>query len=370
MTLLGKGWFIWQVPRCEGGDPAVIADRAAGAGITHVLVKVAERTFGFGFDKNGRDLIPPVAEALRARGIQVWGWHYVYGDNPAGEANIAVQRCTKLKLDGYVIDAEAEYKLPGKATAARTFMSTLRNGLPNTLVALSSFRYPSLHQQLPWSAFLEKCDLSMPQMYWEQAHNPDQQMARCASEYANAKLVSVVRPLVPTGSAYAAGGWRPTADEVTKFLSKAVNVGLPAANLYSWDYAGVPANTDLWNAVAKFNWPAPTPKDIVLRFMEALNSGKVANLLSLYQPNAGHVTAQRTVIGLDDIRKWYTDLLQTTVPGAQFNLLDSHGTGNSRYFRWTAAAPNATIADGDDTLGLRDGLIQYHYTSFSVTPRR
>jgi hypothetical protein len=370
MTFLGKGWFIWQIPKCEGGGPGAIADQAAAAGCTHVLVKVAERTFGFGFDKLGRDLVPPVAEALRARGIQVWGWHYVYGDNPTGEANVAVQRCMQLKLDGYVIDAEKEYKQPGKAAAARTFMNVLRAGLPNTLIALSSYRYPSLHPQLPWSTFLAQCDLNMPQVYWEQAHNPEQQLARCLSEFSNTKLVGVVRPVVPTGSAYGVPNpaWRATPADITKFYAKAMGLGLPAANLYVWDYARSPGNTDLWDAARNFNWPAPQPRDIVERFMDALNSGDAAQVLTLYHDNAGHVTAARTLVGLDDLAKWYAELLKTRLAGAQFSLLETSGNGNSRRFRWTASGPTGKIMDGDDTLGLRDGLIQYHYTFFNITP--
>jgi hypothetical protein len=370
MTLQGKGWFIWQVPKCEGGVPAAIADVAAAAGCTHVLIKVAERTFGFGFDKMGRDLVPPVAEALRARGIQVWGWHYVYGDNPAGEANAAVQRCKQLKLDGYVIDAEKEYKQPGKAAAARTFMAALRAGLPNTLIALSSYRYPALHPELPWRVFLEKCDLNMPQVYWEQAHNPDQQLARCLTEFSRTALVGFVRPVVPTGAAYGVPNpaWRATPADIAKFYGKALELGLAGANLYVWDYARSPGNTDLWDAAKNINWPAPQPQDIVSRFIDALNTGKPAQVLALYQDNVGHVTGQRTVVGLTDLGKWYTDLLTARLPGAQFNLLDSTGSGSYRRFRWTASGPGGRIVDGDDTLGLRDGLIQYHYTFFNITP--
>jgi len=384
MTLQGKGWFIWQIPRCEGGSPAAIANKAVASRSTHVVIKIAERTFGFGFDKNGRDLVPAVADALRAQGIQVWGWHYIYGENQTGEANIAIQRCTQLKLDGYVIDAEVEYKQPGKDAAARTFMSTLRAGLPNLTVALSSFRYPSYHPQLPWSVFLEKCDLTMPQVYWEQAHNPDQQLARSVSEFANPSLVGFVRPFVATGAAYGLTGWRATADDIRKFYAKALSLNIPAANLYSWDYASSVGNTDLWDAGANFNWPGgpqpipqpgpqpipqPEPEDIVQSYFDALNAGAPDKVLKLYQPNAGHVTPKRTVVGLEDISKWYMDLLQNVLPGAQFNLIGSPGTGNSRRFRWTAAGPTGIVADGDDTLGLRDGLIQYHFSSFTVTPR-
>ncbi len=369
MTILGKGWYIWQIPRCEDGSPSRLAERAAAAGVTHVLVKVAERTFGFGFDRHGQDLVPPVAEALRARGIQVWGWQYIYGENPSGEANIAIQRAVQLRLDGFVVDAEGEFKRPGRSGAARTYMSLLRSALPNMPIGLSSFRYPSLHQPMPWGAFLEKCDYVLPQVYWEQAHNPDQQLARCVNEFNNPSLVGFVRPVIPTGSAYGAGNWKAAGDDVTKFLSKAVELGLPAANLYSWDYAGLPANAELWEAAAQFDWPAPQSQDIVERYFQALNSGDPAPVLRLYHPDAGHVTFRRTVIGLEDLSKWYLDVLKNALAGATFEMIDSSGSGDSRRFRWTAAGPRGSVSDGDDVLGLRDGLIQYHYTSFTLVPR-
>jgi hypothetical protein len=372
MSLQGKGWFIWQIPRCEGGNANLIAERAAQTGCTHVLIKVAERTYGFGFDSAGRDLVPAVADALRARGIQVWGWHYVYGDNPTGEANIAVQRCQKLRLDGYIIDAEAEYKRPNMATPARTFMNIVRPALPNTLIALSSYRYPSYHQQLPWKAFLEQCDLTMPQVYWEQAHNPEPQLERTLKEYKDTKLVGVVRPLVPTGSAYGVNNWKATADDITKFYAKAVSLGLAAANLYSWDYARSAGNTFLWDAAAAFQWPGAgaQPQDIVERLFAALNSGDPNQVSAAYQFNAAHVTAQRTIVGQEALRQWYTDLLKVKLPGAQFTVQDAVISGNFRQVLWTAAAPAGLITDGEDSLGLVDGLIQYHTTSFTITPRR
>ncbi len=368
MSLQGKGWFVWQIQRCEGGAPEAIARKAAAAGLTHVLIKIAERTFGAGFDRNGRDLVPPIADALRARGIQVWGWHYIYGDNPAGEASIAVKRSTDLRLDGYVVDAEAEFKLPSKAAAARTFMSALRAGLPNLPVALSSYRYPSLHPQIPWKDFLEKCDLVMPQVYWEQSHNPDQQLARSITEFANPALVGWARSVVPTGSAYGVGNWKASPDELKRFLDKAVRLGLPAVNFYSWDYATSPTNTAMWDAVAGFDWPGQPPQDIVTRFFASLNSGDIDQVLELYQANAGHVTAQRTVIGVDSLRVWYTVLLQQQLAGAQFTVQEVSGNGNSWRVTWTATSPDRVVMDGDDTLGLREGLIQYHYTSFTVKP--
>ena len=117
MALQGKGFFIWKIRSCENGDANAIASLAQAAQMSHILVKIADTIYSYNLD-SGVDKIPPLVQSLRARNIQVWGWHYVKGDNPIGEANKAIERVHQLNLDGYVIDAEAEYKQPGKAEAA------------------------------------------------------------------------------------------------------------------------------------------------------------------------------------------------------------------------------------------------------------
>ena len=114
MALSGKGFFIWQIPNCEGGDAQKIAAEAKTAGLSHVLIKIADGIYTYNYDwAQHVDLAFPVAQALRAEGIQVWGWHYVYGNSPTAEADIAIKRIKELSLDGYVIDAETQYKEPG-----------------------------------------------------------------------------------------------------------------------------------------------------------------------------------------------------------------------------------------------------------------
>jgi hypothetical protein len=90
------------------------------------------------------DQVPAVVEALRALGIQAWGWQYVYGSDPIGEARMAVRRIQQFNLDGFVIDAEAEYKQPGRAARRETLYERLRKACPNLPLALSSYRFPIL----------------------------------------------------------------------------------------------------------------------------------------------------------------------------------------------------------------------------------
>lgn len=365
MSLFGKGFFIWKIRDCEGGNPAAIADAAQAAGLTHVLLKIADATYPNNVDpKTNIDLVPPVAQALRSKKITVWGWHYVYGNNPLGEANIAIRRVQECELEGYVIDAEHEYKEPGKANAARRFMDRLRENLPNLPIALSSYRFPSYHPQLPWKAFLEKCDLNMPQVYWEKAHNPGPQLSRCVREF---EAMEPYRPVFPTGPAYKAGGWAPTVEDTKEFLDQARTLKLAGANFFSWDICKK-YMPPIWDAVANYAWdPIKPPQDVASQFISALNTHDPARVTALYHDDAVHITFARAVQGNIAIRSWYSTIFDQLLPAADFKLTGSSGTGNSRHITWTAESTKGSVKNGNDTIGLMDGKIAYHYSFFTIS---
>jgi hypothetical protein len=361
LTIEGKGWYIWQILRCEGGNAAAIASEAAAAGLTHVLIKIADGTSGYNFDPNtGADLAPPVIQALRNRGIQSLGWQYVYGYDPVGEADIAIQRVQQLGVDWFVIDAEDQYKLPGRDAAARTYMSRLRLSLPSLPIALSSYRYPTLHPQLPWTAFLEKCDYNMPQVYWVQAHNPADQLIRSLREF---EALSPFRPVIPTGSAYRQGSWEATSDDIIEFLQTAQMLNLSAANFWEWGHTKLYL-PHLWDTVKLYPWEPGG--DLVERYFTALNSHDPNLVAGLYDPNGVHVRADRTIQGTTAIRSWYTTLFNQLLPNATFTQGESSGNLSSRLFEWTAASASGSVSNGSDTFGIVNGKIVYHYTFFTI----
>jgi hypothetical protein len=367
MALQGKGFFIWIIQECEKGDPNRIAALAQEAQLSHVLIKVAHEEFSYNITKAGVDTVPPLVQALRARNIEVWGWHYVKGYNPVGEATKAIARVRQLDLDGYVINAEAEYKEPGKRAAAKKFMDRLRPGLPNTPIALSSYRYPRYHPQLPWREFLEKCDFNMPQVYWLQAHNAGDQLRACVREF---QAMTPFRKIIPTGSAFREHGWQPTPAEVQDFLETCHSLNMEVANFYSWDSARKSANNllDVWNTIRDHPWtPGPTPSDITAKYIAAMNTHNPEQVVNLYNPTAVHVTAARTIQGHPAIRAWNQSLFNQLLPNAVFTLTGFSGTGGSRHFTWTAVSPLGNVQNGNDTLGLLNGKIAYHYSFFTIS---
>ncbi|MCJ7514273.1 MAG: nuclear transport factor 2 family protein [Anaerolineales bacterium] len=367
MKLRGKGFFIWQLQNCEGGSAKAIAAKAQQAGLTHVLIKIADGAdWPYNIDRaRGVDLVPPVLTALKSAGIQVWGWHYVRGENPLGEARLGANRARSLGVDGYVIDAEREYKRSGKKVAAQRYAQELRRLLGDMPIALSSYRYPRVHYELPYAEFLAVCDYAMPQVYFEQSHDPEVQLRVSLDQYMS---LPNARPVVPTFPTYSAGGWRPTPDEIRTALSTAKNLGLDSANAWSWDYASRSAYQDLWQAVAGFAWDPPPepPPDVPEELIQRLNKRKISSITDLYHEGAAHVTGDRTVVGHSALKAWYRYLLEEALPDAKFELTGKTGAGTFRQFTWFAKTTAGRVVVGSDTLGILDGKIQYHYTHYGT----
>jgi hypothetical protein len=365
MTLQGKGFFIWKIRDCERGNPQEIAAAAQAAGLTHVLIKVADGNYAYNVDsKTKLDQVPAVVEALRALNIQAWGWQYVYGSDPIGEARIAVRRIQQFNLDGFVIDAEAEYKQPGRAAAAKRYMNDLRKACPNIPLALSSYRFPSYHTALPWHDFLERCDFNMPQVYWEKAHNPAAQIARCTREF---KSLNPARPVIPTGPGYKVGGWRPTEADLNEFFDASIKAGLSGANFFSWDECrrDLP---NLWKLIAERPWgdvPKP-PQDLPEQWIAWLNQRSFDNIINLYHGDAVHVDSAGTLQGHPPIRQWYEQFLSRDLPEAKFSIGPQTNKDGVRQVAWRATSNRGTVNDGNDTICIMDGKIAFHYTTFSV----
>lgn len=362
-VLQGKGFYLWQISRVEKGNPDAIANLAKQAGLSHVLIKVADGRYDYNV-KDSVDAVPPLVTALRARGIQAWGWHYIYGHYPTIEAERSIRRVKQLNLDGFVVNAEKEFKVKGMDTAAREYMSKLRSGLPNTPIGFSSYRYPSYHRPLPFETFLEYSDINMPQVYWVQSTNPGAQLLKSLREYQN---LNTWRIYFPTGAAYKEHGWTATPEQVSEFLHAVREYNLPGCNFWEWYYACM-YEKKLWNPVAEFPWSVGEDyvPEMSYRYVDALNSGDPVKVAALYKKQSVHVTSQRTLQGRDSILGWYNELLKMKLPSARFQVTGASVKDNMRTVTWTADSTQGRVLDGKDSLGVKDDKIVYHYSYFTV----
>ncbi len=357
MVLQGKGMYIWKLHRIAGGNVQSMVERAKSAGLSHVIIKIADGSSAYNVDLAG-----PAADAFKAAGIQVWGFAWLWMREPFQEAEIAAHRCRALALDGFVINAEHPAK--ERPQEARAYMTTLRDLIPDIPVALSSYRYPQLHTTLPWQEFLSLCDLNMPQMYWI-----NEQPADCVrNSLARHEAFPFARPVIPTGAAYGEqygnSYFRARPAEITEFLDAARAHDLPAANFWSWDWAEANA-PDLWEAIAEYDWPHTTPQaqDIADQFWAAFTAADLNALAALYHENAVYITAGHTAQGPRSITARFWELL-SKLPNALFTLEKLHAEDNVRFLEWSAESDLGQVRHGLDTLGVRSGKIQYHSSSF------
>jgi hypothetical protein len=379
MTLQGKGFFTLNLLECEGGEPTSILAEAQAAGLSHVIVKIADGVNAVGFDASGRDFTAPVVNALRDSGFAVWGWQSVYGADPALEADIAIVRAQALRLEGYVVNVGAEYQRPGRASAAGEFMRAVRNGLA-VPIALSSYRFPNYHPELPWSTFLEFCDLHMPQVTWEEAHNAGAQLRESKRQ---CDALPNARPYVPTGPAYGISGWSPLENEINEFLNTARELGLPAVNFFNWDTCRQKLPL-VWKEIASFAWSTPAPikqraaapipvpdtppiaplDGFLVQFLDALNSRQAAQVTALYDPAATQVWADQLHQDGAAIQNGYEAFFASLPPGSIFTISKVQLKDNQRLFSWKSGE-----ISGETSLVLKSGKIILEHTFINPVTR-
>ena len=247
--------YIWKLKRVE--DIAGLVWIAKEAKFGHVLIKIADGT------DISEGNITDLVTMLHLEGIQAFGWQYIYTGS-VGEADIASLLCQQYELDGFIVNAEKQFDQAGMDEVARNYMIRLRLGLGNDfVVGLSSYRYPSLHSDFPWRAFIERCDLVMPQVYWIGETDfgaPERNLAKTLSEHKTLfSALKISRPIVFTGAAFSEHGWVATDNQVGEFLKRVDQLSvsetlvLPAVNFWEWWECRV-ENPSLWTIIHNYEW--------------------------------------------------------------------------------------------------------------------
>jgi murein DD-endopeptidase MepM/ murein hydrolase activator NlpD len=244
----GKGIYIWQLKRCEGGDMAKVVDRLKWAGMTHVLPKIAD---GVHSDVNGNwTYLPALVDLCHKAGIKVFAWQYIYGGNPVQEAIRAVVELRRLPFDGFVINAEHQFRdLANNKTAAKEYCERIRQDFPNLPLGLSSYRYPHYHARFPFTEFLTYCNFNMPQVYWMQANGTvPAQLENTIKAYEPYPQ----RPMIPTGAAFGEHGWTAVPADQAIFINEAKRHGLTGCNWWEY-YEAFHRFPELGKAIAENN---------------------------------------------------------------------------------------------------------------------
>jgi putative peptidoglycan binding protein len=229
----GNGMWIWYVSKSSGGDPNAIVAQAHQYGITTVFVKSSDGTSSWS------QFSPQLIAALKAGGLKVCAWQYVYGDQPEAEAQLGAQ-AVSLGADCLVIDAESQYE--GRYAQAQRYMTTLRQAIgPDYPVGLTSFPYVDYHPALPYSVFLGPgaAQFDLPQVYWKEIG--DGLDAVVDHTYRFNRLYG--RAIDPLGQLYDS----PPDDEVVRFRELAAADGSAGVSWWDWQEA----QPDGWAAISQ-----------------------------------------------------------------------------------------------------------------------
>ena len=235
-VMRGDGMWIWQLPQSNGGDVDVIAARARAAGMTTVYVKGSDAGNAW------KQFTPELVRDLKARGLRVCAWQFVYGSKPLPEAAAAAANVA-AGADCLIIDAETDYE--GRYASAQRYVEALRAAVgPTYPLGLTSFPYVDYHPTFPYSVFLAPgaAQANLPQVYWKAIGG--------SVDAVSAKTVAQNRiygaPIAPLGQAY--DGVAPA--DIRRF--RAIWAGYGAAGMSWWSWQA--ASGSMWAALTS---PAP-----------------------------------------------------------------------------------------------------------------
>jgi hypothetical protein len=229
----GNGMWIWYVSKSNGGDPNAIVAQAHAHGISTVFVKSGDGTnFWTQFS-------PDLVAALKAGGLRVCAWQYVYGDKPGPEAAVAV-RGIQAGADCFVIDAESEYE--GRYAQAQTYVSDVRAAVgADYPIGLAGFPYTDLHPSFPYSVFLGPggAQFDAPQAYWKEIGGGVDAVVDHTYRFNR----PYGRTLAPLGQTYDS----PPPSDILRFRRLASWEGSTGLSWWSWQHSDAAG----WNAVGQ-----------------------------------------------------------------------------------------------------------------------
>jgi Putative peptidoglycan binding domain len=255
----GDGMWIWYVNKSSRGNPDAMAAKAHRNGVNTVIIKSGDARDPW------RQFSPVLVQELKARGLRVCAYQFVYGRYPRTEANLGV-RAAKAGADCLLIDAEGHYE--GKYGSARTYIKRLRNRLGYKYpIGLTSFPYVHYHPGFPYSVFLGPggAQYNVPQMYWKDIGVSVDKVFSVAYQYNR----PYKRKIFPLGQVYN----NPKSSQVARFRQLGTAYGAPGVSWWVWQFAG----NRQWTALGSPFAPLASPR--VNRHWPYLRRGNRSDLV-------------------------------------------------------------------------------------------
>jgi hypothetical protein len=229
----GNGMWIWYVSKANGGDTGAIVAQAKAHGISTVFVKSGDGTSFWS------QFTPQLVSDLKAGGLRVCAWQYVYGEQPGPEAAVAA-RAVQTGADCFVIDAESEYE--GRYAQAQTYVNDLRQAVGTDYpIGLAAFPYVDYHPSFPYSVFLgpNGAQFNAPQAYWKAIGGGVDAVVDHTYRFNR----PYGRTIAPLGQTYDS----PPPSEIARFRQLVAFEGASGLSWWSWQHTDAAG----WDAVGQ-----------------------------------------------------------------------------------------------------------------------
>jgi hypothetical protein len=253
----GKGMWIWQPEKTEGGNVTAIVAKAKAAGLSHLYVRTGSSWDGFYAGPFLDRLLP----AAHAADLLVYGWDFprlASWQDDVARAKTAVDYRTpgKQRIDGFAADIETRSEGtqigPEVATA---YGAGLRAAVGSAFPLIATVPRPSPAFSYPYAEVVASFDAIAPMVYWLN-RQPDTDVVGALHD-----LAQYGKPVFPVGQAYDGGpeGGRagvPPPEELWRFMRFAQANGAQGVSFWSWQAA----NAKAWAAITEaeeFRTPAP-----------------------------------------------------------------------------------------------------------------
>ena len=238
-TPTGRGFWIWNLPKCEDGDLDRIVARCKAAGITWLALKCGND--GNDWEKR---FTPAIVDRLHAGGLLVYGWSYDTPNSRIANRVEVARRCAADGADGFITDCEIEWeRVADPDSAAAAYMTALRAAVPDEFaLAHSPFDVIKYHQRFPYTALGAGCDFVVPQAYWPEHGTSEKASTERALEqwgkYAKRHPQSAKQVLL---SGYSIKpdlkhGKPATVPDMLAFEQRCKAAGCPGVIYWVWDF--------------------------------------------------------------------------------------------------------------------------------------
>lgn len=245
----GKGMWIYEFPRTEGGNMDAIVAKAKATGITHVYPRMGSHWDGF----NARQHFDAFLPKAHAAGLLVFGWDFprlgnsLPSDIERARTMINYTSPSGDRLDGFSADIETinegSHVSPDIASAYGKALREIA-GPDFTLIATVPRPSPRHRPDYPYAQIVESFDAIAPMIYWLN-RQPDTDVIGAMDI-----LSQFGKPVFPVGQAYDGkpeGGRAgvPPPEELQRFMRTSLAKGATGVSFWSWQAADRPA----WDAI-------------------------------------------------------------------------------------------------------------------------